>query len=209
MDEFVSLDPMNSDDVEIIKKVEAYRGYSRVIEYRLKHRLFAGGWSEEISREVLDRGTAVCVLPYDPVRDEVILVEQFRIGAMQAGLPPWQMEIVAGVKDPGETQEQVAHRELREEAGIDASRLHFVCEALSSSGIVSEVVSVWCGIVDASGAGGVHGLDHEHEDIRVSVHSFNEAQALMREGTIKHLQTIAALQWLELNREWLCRNAKN
>ncbi len=198
---------MNADDIEIIEKIEAYRGYSRLFEYRLKHRLFAGGWSDEISREVLDRGTAVCVLPYDPVRDEVVLVEQFRIGAMQAGLVPWQMEIVAGVKDPGETEEQVAHRELFEEAGLSASDLHFVCEALSSSGIVSEIVSIWCAIVDASGAGGVYGLDHEHEDIRVSVHGFDDARALMHDGTIKHLQAIAALQWLEINRNRLRRDA--
>lgn len=194
---------MNRDDVEILEEAVGYDGYSKLYRYRLRHRLFDGGWSAEVRRELLERGNAVCVLPYDPVRDEVVLVEQFRIGAYAAGIPAWQLEIVAGVVEDGETEEDVARRELTEEAGCTARDLHFVCRALSSSGILSELVGVYCGIVDTSAAGGIHGLDHEHEDIRASVHSFDDAMRLVEDGVFQHCQGIVALQWLATNRDRL------
>ena len=194
---------MQNDDVRLIARKTLHDGYSKLYEYRLRHRLFDGGWSDEIRRELIERGNAVCVLPYDPLRDEVLLVEQFRIGAYAAGLPPWQLETVAGVAEDGETDEDVARRELLEEAGCTAGELHFVCRGLSSSGILSELSCIYCAIVDSEGAGGIHGLDHEHEDIRVAVHSFAEAMRLVEDGVFQHCQGIIALQWLAANRDRL------
>ena len=194
---------MNRDDVEILARETGYEGYSKLYEYRLRHRLFAGGWSDEMSRELLARGNAVCVLPYDPIRDEVVLIEQFRIGAYAAGLPPWQLETVAGVIGDGETEEEVACRELSEEANCQAKTLHFICSGLSSSGVLSEIIAVYCAIVDTSDAGGIHGLEHEHEDIRATVYGFDAAMKLFETGKFQQCPGIIALQWLAANRERL------
>ena len=199
---------MTRDDVEILETVTGYEGHSTLYRYRLRHRLFGGGWSEPMSRELLERGNAVCVLLYDPVRDEVILVEQFRIGAYAAGLSPWQREIVAGVVEPGETDEDVARREIVEEAGVEARDLHFICRCLSSSGIQSEVAIVYCAVVDTSAAGGTFGLDHEHEDIRATVMRFDDAFALIEAGGFQHAPGVIALQWLAMNRTKLRNDAK-
>src|SRR5882724_7704963 len=94
---------MADDSIEISARETLYRGFFRVDRYRLRHRLFSGGWSAELSREVLERGSAAAALLYDPERDAVVLVEQFRLAAHLAGRPAWQLEIVAGIIDPGST----------------------------------------------------------------------------------------------------------
>ena len=200
---------MDEKDVEIIGCDTLYQGHVRLSEYRLRHRLFSGGWSDEISREILYRGNASVVLPYDPVRDEIVLIEQFRASALEAGEPPRQLEAVAGAIPAGESEKDVAHRELREEAGLTARELHFVSKALSTSGLCSEVVWIYCGIVDASDVGGVHGLDSEHEDIRAGAHTYDAARRLLLDGRIQHLPAVTAFYWLELNRDRLRRDAAN
>lgn len=194
---------MKKEDVEIIERIACYEGHARLYRYRLRHRKYDGGTTDEMSREVLERAPAVCVLPYDPVRDEVVLVEQFRIGAYAAGLPPWQTEIVAGLVEEGETPEDVARRETEEESGCVAGELHYVALCLSSSGIMSEAQTVYCAIVDTSAAGGTYGLDHEHEDIRATVYALDDALALIGAGKILHPPGIVALQWLAANRNTL------
>jgi ADP-ribose diphosphatase len=114
---------MGADDLRVIERSVAYRGYVRVERYRLRHRLFAGGWSGEIVREVIERGHAVAVLPYDSVRDQVVLLEQFRVAAHAGGHAPWQTEIVAGIIEDGEDEIEVAHRETVEECGCEPSDL--------------------------------------------------------------------------------------
>ena len=93
------------DDIEIREKIAAYQGYFRIDRYRLRHRLHAGGWSAEMTREVFERCHAAAVLPYDPIRDEVVLIEQFRVGAYAAGWSPWLTEVIAGIIDPGNPRE--------------------------------------------------------------------------------------------------------
>ncbi|MFO1188786.1 MAG: ADP-ribose diphosphatase [Alphaproteobacteria bacterium] len=192
---------MDHTDVEIIERVPAFQGYFRIDRYRLRHRLHAGGWSEPMSREVFERGHAVCVLPYDPRRDEVVLIEQFRVGAYAAGFAPWLIEIVAGIIDPGETAVDVAHREMREEAGLVIETLEPICRYLVSPGGTTESVELFCGRVDASTAGGIFGLDQEHEDIRVMRVPATEALNWLAAGRIVNAAAVIALQWLALNRE--------
>src|SRR3990172_851438 len=158
---------MAENDVEIIEKRTAYQGYFRIDSYRLRHRLHAGGWSDPLDRELFERGHVVAVLPYDPVADTVVLLEQFRVGAYVAGFPSWQTEVIAGIIESGETVEAVANREAQEEAGCEILELTPICRYLVSPGGATESVTLYCGRVDSRGLGGIHGLAHEHQDIRV------------------------------------------
>lgn len=191
---------MDATDVEIIARENAYKGYFRIDRFRVRHRLFAGGTSPEIRRELFDRGHAVAVILYDPDRDSVILIDQFRIGALAAGYPPWVTEIVAGIIDPGETPEGVAARETTEETGCAVRDLIPVYDYLVSPGCSSETVKLFCGRVDASNAGGVFGLADEGEDIRVRPVKVDEALRELDRGTINTSLGIIGLQWLALNR---------
>lgn len=188
-------------DVEILEKSERYRGYFRIDRYRLRHRLFAGGWSGQIEREVFERGHAVGVLPYDPAADAVVLIEQFRIGALVAGMEPWLIEVVAGIIEEGEAPEEVARRETLEEAGLEIQALMPMCRYLVSPGGSSESVRLYCARVDSRGAGGIHGLPEEHEDIRVEVVPVDTALRLLDEGRVANSVSVIALQWLALHRD--------
>jgi ADP-ribose pyrophosphatase len=187
--------------VEIIEKRVAYQGYFRIDRYRIRHELFGGGMSKPLDREVFERGHAVGLLPYDPVRDVVVLIEQFRIGAYAAGFEPWMMEIVAGIVEDGETPDDVARRESREEANLTLTELMPMCRYVASPGGASESVWLFLGRVDASNAGGIHGLDHEDEDIRVEPTPWTEARKMLDDGRMCNALGIIALQWLALHRD--------
>lgn len=198
---------MSRDDVEVLSREVVFQGYFRVDRYRLRHALFAGGWSAPMQREVFERGHAVAVLPYDPALDRIVLLEQFRIGALAAadspwrpdGESPWLLEIVAGIIDAGEQPEQVARREAREEAGCQIEALMPIATVLVSPGVLSETIRIFCGRVDASGVGGVHGLAAEHEDLRVFTTTPDEAFKWLDAGRIINATTVIAIQWLRFN----------
>jgi ADP-ribose pyrophosphatase len=198
---------MPPQGVELLAREAAFEGYFRVDRYRLRYEQFAGGMGEPVVREVFERGQVAAVLPLDPDSERVVLVEQFRAGAWACGWQPWLLECVAGIIEPGESAAEVARRETREESGCRITELVPICAPfLSSPGACTETVSLFCGRVDASAAGGIHGLDHEGEDIRVTTWSIDEALALLDSGRIVNAKTIIALQWLALNRERvLCR----
>ena len=189
-----------SEDVEIEQRATLYRGYLRVDRYRLRHRRHDGGWSRVIERELVERGHGAALLPYDPAADAVLLIEQFRVGALAAGLPPWQVEIPAGIIDPGETPEAVARRETAEEAGAAVDRVEPIGRFLLSSGALSETIALYCGRIDSRGLGGLHGLAEEDEDIAVAIHPFDAAWRLVESGAVANSFTVIALQWLALNR---------
>lgn len=186
-------------DVEVIACDTVFQGYFRIDRYRLKHKKFAGGWSGEMSREVFERGHAVGVLPYDPVRNEIVLIEQFRTGAYAAGWNPWLTECVAGIIEDGEAPADVAKRETMEETGLEVSDLIPVIRMLVSPGANSQSVELFLGRVDATDAGGIHGLDQEHEDIRVFVAPLSNALSMLGDGRISDSHSIVALQWLALH----------
>ena len=185
---------------EVLDKAIGYSGFFRLEKYRLRHELFAGGWSPEITRECLERGHAVAVLPYDPERDLIVLLEQFRVGALDFPGGPWLLEIVAGIMDePEETAEDVARRETIEEAGCALLDLTPICHYLVSPGGTSESITLFCGRVHAAQVGGIRGVVDEHEDIRLHVVSRSAALDLLHAGRINSAAPIIALQWLELN----------
>ncbi len=185
---------------EILDKRVCHDGFFRLARYRLRHELFAGGWSDELERELLEQGPAVAVLLYDPDREQVVMVEQFRIGALASRERPWMLEVVAGIVGAEEDPLAVARRESLEEAGCTVAELVPISRFIPSSGGSSEHVTLYCGRVDASTADGIHGLAHEGEDIRVRVLPVEEALALMEDGTVLSANTLIALQWLALNR---------
>jgi ADP-ribose pyrophosphatase len=145
----------------------------------------------------------VAVIPYDPVQDAVVLIEQFRVGALKDKADPWLLEIVAGAVEPGESPPQVAHRETMEEAGCLINHLIRINEFYTTPGVSTEKITLYCGIVDTTEVGGFHGLAEEDEDIRVEVVSFDSAWAMLENGLIDSAIPIVALQWLAMNRERL------
>ncbi len=189
--------------IEILNKEIVYQGFFRVEKYRLKHTLFAGGWSGEITRELFMRGSCVAVLLYDPDADKVVLIEQFRTGAMLNPEKAWLVEIVAGAIEDGETAEEVAYRESLEEAGCEIQQLLIINEFYTTPGAFSEWITLFCGKVDSTQVGGIHGLDHEDEDILVRAVDFDEVYLMLESGEIESAISIIAIQWLALNRQKL------
>lgn len=194
---------MTDRRVEIFEKTIGYDGFFRILRYRLRHRLYKGSWSPVLVRELFERGHAAAVLPYDPLSDRVILIEQFRIGALEASADPWLLEIVAGIVEPGESAEEVIRREAIEETGCPVQEVVPICDYFVSPGGTSERINLFCGRVDASRAGGIHGKAEEAEDIRVLVVSADEAIAKVQSGQIQSAAPIIALQWLLVNRQQL------
>lgn len=193
----------SSKDVELEEKELAYDGFFKLFKYHLKHRMYAGKWSPVITREVMDRGHAVAMLPYDPITGEFVMIEQFRVGAMDTSDKPWLLEIVAGMIDEGESPTDVCRREAQEEAGIDVQQLVKLTDYLPSPGGTTERLHIYLGIVDAQNAQGVHGLDDENEDILVHKVSESEAYKLLINGEFDNSATIIAMQWFFLHKKEL------
>jgi ADP-ribose pyrophosphatase len=193
----------SAKDVKIVKTQTLYDGFFKMIKYAFKHRLFEGGWSEVVEREIFERGHAVAVLLYDPELAEFVMIEQIRIGALATSQTPWLIEIVAGIIDEGETPENVCKREALEEAGLEISHLRKAVSYLASPGGTTERLDVYIAKVDASKAHGVHGLEYESEDILV--HRVAEQQAIdwIEQGVVENAATLIALQWFCLNKPQL------
>lgn len=187
------------NDVEIISKRKLFNGFFQMVEYQFRHRLFAGGWSKEIRREVFERGHAGVVLPYDPKADSVVLIEQIRLPAIETSETPWLLEAIAGMIEQNESPEEVIRREAIEEAGLIIGRTEKALSYLSSPGGTTERMHVFIGEADSSQAKGVHGLASENEDIRVHVVSREQAYQWVEDGTVDNAATVIAIQWLQLH----------
>jgi len=148
---------------------------------------------------MFERGHAVVVLPYDVASDQLVLVEQIRLGAAATSSSPWLLEAVAGMVGAGESVEEVARREALEEAGLTLGRLQPMLSYLSSPGGTTERIHLLLGELIAPVQTGVFGLAEEHEDIKVHLLSRAEAMQLLATGKIDNAATVIALQWLELH----------
>ena len=197
------------DDVEILSSENTYQGFFQIRTLTLKHRLFEGGWSQPIIRELFERNDAVGVLLFDPVLNSVALVEQFRVGVLGSDIAqrqqktPWLLELVAGLIDKDETPESVAVRESIEEAGSIVEQLEPICNYYSSPGGSNEFFYLFAGKADLSKVGGVHGLESEGEDIRVHVLTVEALWQLLARGELNNAHTLIAAQWLQLNHQRL------
>lgn len=191
------------DDVRCTETKDVFQGFFRIRELSLQHRLFAGGWSKTLSRELFVRGDATGILLFDPALQKIALVEQFRIGAYASGRQPWLLELVAGMLDKNYSAEQIAVMEAKEEANCEVKRIEPICNYYVSPGGTSEYFYLFCGEADLSQAGGVYGLESEGEDIKVHCFDLSEVPQLLDSGKVDNAQTIIALQWLLLNQDRL------
>jgi ADP-ribose pyrophosphatase len=188
-----------AQDVRLLEDQTVWSGHFSMRRLTLQHRRFAGGWSEPIVREVFERGDAVAVLPYDPAQDTLVMIEQFRPGAMRGDDSPWMLELIAGIIESGERDEDVVHREAMEEAACEISELVPIATVFPSAGACTEQVRLYCGRVSKAAIGGHFGLEEEGEDILV--HSVRRVDALrmLAENRIPNGHTLIALQWLQLH----------
>jgi len=192
---------MTEQTVELVRREVAFEGYFKVIRYFLRHTLHNGGMSDTISREVFERGQAGAVLPYDPQRDEVVLIRQFRAGTYAAGRHPWTWEVVAGIIEENETAEALVRREMVEEADLAVGELLPIQNLMLTPGACSEACQIFLGRVDTAKAGGVFGLADEHEDILVKVMPFADAYAMVQRNEVDNAVAVVAVLWLALHRD--------
>ena len=193
---------------KIQNKTRKYDGHFKVDQLIIKHELFAGGMSKELVRERVKRQNAVAVLPYDPIRDEVVLVEQFRVGALDNEESPWLVEIIAGLVEKGEVYEEVAIREAIEEANCKIENLRHVSSFFPSPGGFAEVSHIYLAKTDTTQLGGICGLKEEGEDIRVRVVDSSKAIEMLHEGKIcSAIPMIAIYNFIQLRetlkKDWI------
>ena len=195
--------PIPGETAELIERTVPFQGHFRVARYVFRQQLYQGGWSEPFSREVFERGQAAGLLPYDPVRDEVVLIRQFRAGSYVAGRHPWSWEIVAGIIEEGESPEDLVRRETVEEANLKVGEIEFINSVMLTPGACSESCTIFAGRVDSSAAGGIFGLASENENILVKAIPFVEVRAMLDRAEIDNVIAVVALQWLALHRDSL------
>lgn len=177
------------------------QGFLKLARITVSHSSFKGGTIGPMTRELVLRPAAVGVLPYDPVTDKILLIEQFRVAAHLAGLPGWQREIVAGINDKNEAPEDIARREAMEEAACPLTDLVEMFRYLPSPGITNEVLIIFCGRMDSTNLGGIHGLAEEQEDIRSTLFAASEIPRLLEDGHTGNGPLIMALQWMLMHRD--------
>ena len=203
----------SKEDVDILSDETVYSGFFTVGKLRLRHKLFSGGWSQPIEREIFMRGDAVAAVIYDPTSDLVGLIQQFRIGALanasnklhaQHEGSPWLLEVVAGMRKSSETAEQTILQELEEEADVKPQRLEYICQYYSSPGGASEKVTLFCALASLEKAGGIYGLTDENEDIKMVTYHADEIFQQLYDD-IGNAATLISLQWLQANRQRLQR----
>lgn len=200
MEVFLQKHRFSSKDFKIEKTEALYDGFFRMVRYTIRHRLFNGGWSKSIQRELFHRGNAVGVLVFDPINDTIGLVEQFRIGALEDENSPWQYELVAGMVETGECPRTAALRELEEEAGLFVDELVPICDYFVSSGGTDERMHLFCAMTDLSASGGIYGLSTEGEDILFQVWSCEEALAAFGHGFLNSAAMSISMLWLQNQR---------
>lgn len=197
---------MSDEKLKIHARETLSQGFLKIVKYTVSHRRFDGGWIGPMTREVVERPLCVAVLPYDPIADKILLIEQFRLAAHLAGLPGWQREIIAGMNDKNESPEDIVRREALEEANCPLTDLIEIYRYLPTPGITDEKIVTYCGRMNSVGLGGVFGVDGEHEDIRATLHDFAEVPGILADGHTGNGLLIMVLQWLMLNRDRLRRD---
>lgn len=193
---------VGSGDITVDDRSQTHSGFFALDVLDLTYRRFDGAMSPQLRREVFVTGDAVTVLPYDPVRDRVLLVEQMRVGPLGRGDPlPWQLEAIAGRIDPGETPEAAARREAVEEAGLLLGALEKVAEYYPTPGAVTEFLYSFVAVCDLpDGVAGVFGAIEEAEDIKGHLVEFDRLVELTASGEIGNAPLLLTVLWLQRER---------
>jgi nudix-type nucleoside diphosphatase (YffH/AdpP family) len=196
---------VGTGDFAVTERRQPHAGFLALEVLTLSHARFDGTTSPPIIREVMLSGDAVTVLPYDPVRDRVLLIEQMRVGPLGRGDPlPWQLEAIAGRIDPGETPEDAARREAVEEAGLNLGKLHKVAEYYPTPGVMAEYLYSFVALCDLpDDVAGVFGAADEAEDIRGLVLSLDALLEAMSDGEITNAPLLLTALWLQRERDRL------
>ncbi len=197
------------EQVRTLEVREPYRNYFSIQEHDVAIPRFSGGFSQIVTRAVFVSGDAVCVLPYDPKRDRVMVIEQFRFGPHVRGdEQPWKLEAIAGRIDSGETPEQTAKREMVEETGLQLQRLIEAPNYYPAPGAVAEFMYSFIGLADLPDeAAGIGGLEVEAEDIRSHILSFDDAMDLLTDGRADTGPLLVTLLWLAAHRDSIRKGA--
>jgi ADP-ribose pyrophosphatase len=195
-------------DLTLLSNTRVWDGRFPLDLVRFHHRRFDGGQSGEKTWEVWRRARPAAVLPYDPIADVVVLIEQFRLPALAAGLDPVLVEFPAGLCDDGEPTETTARRETREEMDLEVGILRPIANVLLSPGGADETCALYVGrvtapVTDTDGIAGHAGMADEHEDIRVRVWPADRAIAAALAGEITNSVTMIGLLWLAIERPTL------
>lgn len=193
---------MVAGDVAVQMRTYPYVNFFSVEEYDLRFRRFDGTMSRVVNRATFISGDAVTVLPYDPVRDRVLLIEQFRAGPYARGdANPWQLEAIAGRIDPGETPDEAARREAVEEAGLTLGELLPVAGYYPTPGAKAEFLYSYVALCDLpDGCVGVFGVAGEAEDIRGHLVSFDQLMDLVASGEASNAPVVLTALWLQRER---------
>jgi ADP-ribose pyrophosphatase len=198
---------------EIIKRETLFQGFFSLDRLHLRHELFEGGMTAPFTREVFNIGAPCAyILPFDPQKDCVVLVEQFRAGAIERGDDPWLIQAVAGIADGNESLEETARREAKEEAGCTVAELQHIMDTYPSPGATSQFCSLYVGRTVVPDKEGIYGLASENEDIRMHVMPASKAINLLFAKKIFDAPTVIMLQWFalrhtELRSQWLVSQA--
>ncbi|MFV5386232.1 NUDIX domain-containing protein [Acinetobacter junii] len=186
-----------ASDVSIESRENLFRGFIQVEKVTIKHRLFnKSNYSSSIHRELIHRPEAAGVLLYDNQQRRFALIEQFRIGALNDIVSPWQLEVIAGVLDGDETPETCIRRESLEEAGCEVHDLQHLFTFYPSAGACSEIFHLYVANVELPTSGGVFGMPDEGEDIQLHLFDYSDAPLLLKNGRLRNAPVIMALQWL-------------
>lgn len=187
----------SASDVSIESRENLFRGFIQVEKVTIKHRLFnKSNYSSSIHRELIHRPEAAGVLLYDNQQRRFALIEQFRIGALNDTVSPWQLEVIAGVLDGDETPETCIRRESLEEAGCEVHDLQHLFTFYPSAGACSEIFHLYVANVELPTSGGVFGMPDEGEDIQLHLFDYSDAPLLLKNGRLRSAPVIMALQWL-------------
>lgn len=191
----------NRQDVTIHEYKRLFEKHFALDLYRVSYKKYDGGETRILDREIFERHTdAVAILPFDPHTQEVVLIEQFRPGALKDKVSPWLIEVVAGMIDPGESEINAAIRELKEESGLEITEqdLHYINAVYPSPGGCSERVTLYIGKVNADHLVNHGGLDEEGEDIRIFKLPAKKAFEYCKSGRINNAAALMTLQYLQL-----------
>ena len=183
---------------KIINKKNLYSGFFSLNKYEFIHEKHNGEWTSTVEREVFSGAHVSSLLPYDPIKKEIILIQQFRAGALSRYDENYLLEIVAGIVDEGENPEQTAIRECFEETGCEVKKIHPIQSYFPAPGSSESYYHLYLGEIQAFDGERIKGLEKENEDILVKSFNIDEVRQMLKEKKIMNGLTLVALQWFFL-----------